>query len=264
MCKPASFIATKDNMFWNLPEDGESHIAIRKKYNLRDDIHKIVGVNIEITPPTRNGKHRYMFNTPLDKWVFSINSDIPDWWNPDEVEKAARAELPHWLHAHTITDDCEINNGYYILTDGAPTINLCGGILYVYNDTNATIINSGGMIEVYDISNPVISHSSGSINIWDDAIPEIQQRGGNICIRNTSEAILKQYDGWCHVYNNCKPTIEQYNGGICIYDYSEPVIKQYDGEIHIWDNAKPNITHISGNIYEKDNHKLSGDTVKTN
>ena len=88
MCKFASFVLTKDKVFW-LP-DSDSHENIITKHNLHAD--GIRGTNIlrvEITPS----------DTQIDfadyaSWVYRIDQDTrPSWFNAEYDEKRVRGEL---------------------------------------------------------------------------------------------------------------------------------------------------------------------------
>ena len=94
MCKPASFVATKDRVYWS--EKTDSHHEIISEHELCEN--GIRGVNVvplEITPENGN------LSLPLKKWKFAIDfagfaRDLPEWWNAEKYEAMARAELKNW------------------------------------------------------------------------------------------------------------------------------------------------------------------------
>ena len=175
MCIPASMIVTPSRVYWNPPELGESHTDIRKHHKLRDDMHETVGVAIEITPP--NGD----FSAPAKDWEFRVDQDIlPDWWNPRDGRESACAEVPHWLAAHTVASDAEIEitSGFWLVLRGAPVITQSGGDIYTHHSSAPVITQSGGDIGTWDSSAPVIAQSGGDIRTYDSSAPVVTRVTG--------------------------------------------------------------------------------------
>jgi len=89
MCKPASFIVTKDKVFFSNKSD--SHEDIIKEFDLHEGSGRINFVRTEITPPKDN------FSLSLDKWEFKLDqTEFPDWFEVNECEKNCRIELKKW------------------------------------------------------------------------------------------------------------------------------------------------------------------------
>ena len=94
MCKPASFVATKDRVYWS--EKTVSHHEIISEHNLCES--GIRGVNVvplEVTPKGGN------LSLPLKDWSFAIDyvgweRELPEWWDHEKYEQMARAELKEW------------------------------------------------------------------------------------------------------------------------------------------------------------------------
>jgi len=86
MCKFASFVLTKENVYW-LPKD-ESHENIIKEFKLVELFGgKPQIVRVEITPNKETIGE-------LDTWQFKIDQDIlPDWYDQDTDELRTRAAL---------------------------------------------------------------------------------------------------------------------------------------------------------------------------
>jgi hypothetical protein len=88
MCKFASFVLTKGEVFWL--KDSDSHEEIISKYNLHAD--GVLGPNIlrvEITPS--NAQTEF---TDYASWVYRIDQDtMPSWFNAEYDEKRTREEL---------------------------------------------------------------------------------------------------------------------------------------------------------------------------
>jgi hypothetical protein len=87
MCKYASFVLTKDRVFW-LPKD-ESHEAIIKEFNLceSDTTHTRINIlRVEISP--------VKIFSDLSKWEYKVDQDLrPDWFDEKECERRTRKEL---------------------------------------------------------------------------------------------------------------------------------------------------------------------------
>jgi len=97
MCRPASFVVTKKEVFWSKSTD--SHEDIIDEFKLREiDIrNKPTLVRIEIVPPDRN------FCLPLKQWIYSLDQDIkPEWYDAKDVERRARAKLKEWRECKVV------------------------------------------------------------------------------------------------------------------------------------------------------------------
>ena len=94
MCKAASFILTKDGVFWS--KTSNRHQGIIDENNLHED--GVRGPNIlrvEIVPPDSD------YGLPVDKWKYSVDQDIlPEWANAEHDEKRSWAALSEWLKHH--------------------------------------------------------------------------------------------------------------------------------------------------------------------
>jgi len=106
MCRPASFVLTKDKVLW-LPGTN-SHEEIIEQYKLNDRTNKPDFVRIEIAPPTNNYIPQY--DAPLSRWIYKIGQDyLPPWYVPEVDEKRAREELPAWYGAHIIGQNTDVS-----------------------------------------------------------------------------------------------------------------------------------------------------------
>ena len=125
MCEGMSAIVGPNWIRWNMPEFGESHSEIRRRYNLRDDMFETDGVPVEITPAGVD------YSAPLESWIFKIDCNLPkppEWWNADEAEAAVRAELPNWYLAHKCLWDGEFHVGFWISDQGAYSLSQTGDL----------------------------------------------------------------------------------------------------------------------------------------
>ncbi len=96
MCQPASFILTKDKVFWGTKSD--AHEAIIEEHKLHADGAKGPNiVRVEIVPKDND------FRLPLDEWVYKLDQDKkPKWYDAAECEARARLVLPDWLAAKVV------------------------------------------------------------------------------------------------------------------------------------------------------------------
>jgi len=133
MCEPASFVVTKDKVFWSKTSD--SHDRIIQEYQLYP--YGVRGPNIikvEIVPyPDR------IFSTPLEEWIFSLdedNDDLPQWFDREDVERRCRIELFLWAQAKLFVnrDALIYNTCAYIC--GNSKIKAFNSKIEAYNDVH--------------------------------------------------------------------------------------------------------------------------------
>jgi hypothetical protein len=88
MCNFASFVLTKNRVFWL--EDSDSHSEIICRFQLHEQGVRGVNVlNVEITP-TKNLKQW----PDLRAWKYKVDQDLlPEWHDPAKDEKRARSAL---------------------------------------------------------------------------------------------------------------------------------------------------------------------------
>lgn len=107
MCKPASFVLTKENVYWSLKSD--SHENILAEHYLREKIGENINIlRVEISPSDGD------IFSPTDRWEFSYDQDImPEWADADRDERRARAALKDWASARVFdgVEDLEIRDG---------------------------------------------------------------------------------------------------------------------------------------------------------
>ena len=194
MCKSASFVLTKTQCFWS--HNGDSHSLIISVNGLHED--GPYGPNIlraEISPPNDR------YDLPIDQWVYRVDQDIwPVWYDAEDCERRARAELHAWYAAHVIQNG-QVDVCRYEWT----RIVLKGG----------TCNHSGGYCDVYD----------GGIN---------NQSGGD-CIVHYG-GINNQSGGECRVYNG---GTNNQSGGDCIVS-DGGINNQSGGDCRVYDGGKLN------------------------
>jgi hypothetical protein len=89
MCRPASFIVTRDAVLWSKTSD--SHDRILQENKLSDLSTKPDFVRVEVYPKSGD------FREPIDTWVFHLDQDLlPVWFDQVDVELRARRALVDW------------------------------------------------------------------------------------------------------------------------------------------------------------------------
>ncbi len=84
MCKFASFVLTKDQVFWD--DNSNSHEDIIRKHNLNESTVKVNLIRTELVPGDK------WIN--LSSWEYTLDQDVfPDWHDPVETERRTRDAL---------------------------------------------------------------------------------------------------------------------------------------------------------------------------
>ena len=127
MCKPASFVITKDKVFWSKVSD--SHEDIIKEFSLAAEVAgKICIVRCEITPP-KEGR----FDLPADEWIYKTDQEaksLPEWFDAAEVEARCRMELVYWLETKVVLQGRiiqKLESGVSVFVCGGTVNEVCGG-----------------------------------------------------------------------------------------------------------------------------------------
>jgi hypothetical protein len=96
MCRPASFILTKDNVYWSLKTD--SHEDIMDEYKLRDGLGgRVLIARVEIVP-----SHGMDVFSDIETWDYRLDQDrYPAWYRRARDEQRARNALREW-HARRV------------------------------------------------------------------------------------------------------------------------------------------------------------------
>lgn len=97
MCNPASFVLTKDRVFWS--KQSNSHEDIIEENGLSADGARGLNIlRVEIVPLDFN------YSLPIKQWRYKIDQDIlPTWANSEEDEKRTRLALKQWKKFHCVT-----------------------------------------------------------------------------------------------------------------------------------------------------------------
>ena len=89
MCRPASFIVTKDAVLWSKTSD--RHEDILQEFGIKDIALPPAFVRVELVP--NDG----LLWTDPDGWTFNIDQDsFPKWWSAGKAEKKVRSVALRW------------------------------------------------------------------------------------------------------------------------------------------------------------------------
>jgi hypothetical protein len=241
MCEPASFVVTKDKVFWSKTSD--SHDRIIQEYQLYQ--YGVRGSNIvkvEISPRDRT------FTIPLDKWDFYLdedNNDLPEWFDQEDIEKRCRVELCRWAQAKLFVnrDALIYNTRAYIC--GNSKIKAFNSKIDAYNDVHIEAHESNVasydnvVIDAYN-NNYIYSFSNSKVKAQDYNHIEAYGHSKISCFySNFVEAyhysqISVSGKSAIFVYDNAK-IVEANNGAIIKYmNFTENKYKpQNDSDAHI-------------------------------
>ena len=223
MCRAASFVVTKDKVYWS--ETIDSHEDIIKECNLHEG-DRINFVRVEIVPPYGN------YRLPISKWEFVVDQDIiPDWFDKKEQEVRCRKALKDWYKVHVIKDGRHYLTGNIsrIILGGEVEIDgQKGGICQFYDSSKGTISNQkGGICQFYDSSKGTVSNQiGGDCKFYDSSRGTVSNQSGGYCEFNSSSkgTVSGQIGGICKFHNSSKGTVSDQSGGYCaFYDSSKKV-----------------------------------------
>lgn len=223
MCEPASFVVTKDRVFWSKISD--SHDRIIQEHQLYQ--YGVRGSNIvkvEISPRDRT------FTIPLDKWDFYLdedNNDLPEWFDQEDIEKRCRVELCRWAQEKLFIDRDAIiyNTCAYIC--GNSKVKAFNSKIEAYNNANVevhesnitsynnTIIDAGDKNYIYAFGNSKIKAQNYN-HIEAYGRSKIEAMNYNFIIAYHDSQVSVFGSSVSLMYDNSK-VIEARNGAIIKY-----------------------------------------------
>jgi hypothetical protein len=145
MCKPASFIVTKDAVLWSKTSEG--HEDIIKEFGLHAD--GVRGPNIcrvELVPSDG------LYYTDPATWAFKTDQDIlPQWWNEEDGKRRSLAAAIHWQASKIIKpgEERSVSAGEFILFNYGTVQAVCSGgtVQEVYFGGTVREVCSGGTVQ---------------------------------------------------------------------------------------------------------------------
>ena len=148
MCQPASFVITKDRVFWSLRTD--SHSAIITEYELHEHgSHGPKIVKVEITPPDGD------YTRPLTEWVYKVDQDIlPDWHDNADTESRSRDALDEWAAKRLLL------SGHHVVEAGNHVFIYGSASAELYDSASATLFGSASAELFGSASAELYDHST--------------------------------------------------------------------------------------------------------
>ena len=205
MCRPASFVLTKDRVFWSKKSD--SHEDIIEEFELHSD--GVRGPNIVRVEVT----HRDM-RTPLSEWKFEVvQDDLPPWHDPDVDESRARTALIEWA-AHKLVIDraCEVIDGQ-VYAYGSSSVT-------AYGSSRVTAYGSG-TVTAYG-SSRVKAFGSSTVYAYDSST--VYAYGSSSVMAYGSSTVTAYDRSTVYAYGSSSVTAY---GSSTVYAYGSSTVKAY-------------------------------------
>jgi hypothetical protein len=219
MCKQASFIITKERIFFSKISD--RHSRILEEFGITGE-----HVAVEISPKDND------YRLPLKDWQFRIDSNfpLPEWWNGKWGEQITREELPKWAKYHLFKNkkNLKFSGEVSVILINCKDVvidNQSGGNCWFYDNSTGTVSNqSGGNCRFSDNSTGTVSNQSGG-DCWfsDNSTGTVSNQSGGNCwfSDNSTGTVSNQTGGNCWFYDNSTGTVSNQSGGDCwFYDNS--------------------------------------------
>jgi len=211
MCKPASFVVTKNKVFWS--KHTESHHEIisefgLKEKNVRGDYRLIC---VEIVPPNSD------YRLPFSKWKYSVDTggygrELPTWYDAAKVEAHCRSYLKEWRKAKVVmpNESRVISSGQVMAVYGTVEHIHGGTVKYIHGGTVKYI--NGGTVE-YLYGGTVKYMYGGAVKYIYGGTVEYIHGGAVECIDG---GVVEHIDGGT-VKRMYGGTVEHINGGTVKY-----------------------------------------------
>jgi len=180
MCKPASFVLTKDKVFWSKKTD--SHDEIIREFGLHEgNAVQIYTLKVEISPADGD-----IFSDPAT-WPYKLDQDmLPAWHNPVRDKKRAEAALRDWVAARVFIGKAGLvfNSDEVVFLKnssaelwgsssaelwGSSSVELWDSSSAVLRGSSSAVLRDSSSAELYDSSSAVLWDSSSAESIKDSA-----------------------------------------------------------------------------------------------
>lgn len=195
MCSPASFVLTKDRVFWS--KNTDSHTAIIAEYDLHDSCCNLYVniVKVEVTPPGRD------MRVPLDRWHYCIDQDgVPPWYSNEVYEPRVRAALRDWAAAKLhigVQKVLYLDTGEHYCYDCSYVRVGCGACVTVSHGTRAELVGSASVTA--DSGSFVRAYGESTVHARGNAIVQAGERAtvyaaDSARVRVTDDAVVHACD----------------------------------------------------------------------
>jgi len=158
MCRPASFVLTKNKEFWSTHTD--SHEDIIDEHKLAPDGTRGPNVlRVEIVPPDGD------LSAPPRKWLFGYDQDIlPSWADRERDEARTRAALRSWRRERLVLRGDRIITGGHVYVMNA-SAELCGNARAVLCDNASAVLRDNASAVLCDNAIATIYSSNASFDV---------------------------------------------------------------------------------------------------
>ena len=158
MSQPASFVLTKNQVFWSRRSD--SHEGIIQEFNLNQDGLRDPNIlRVEITSDR--------LDAPLDSWQFRIDQDIlPTWYDAKMDKRRTRKALKKWIAAKVVVDGTITVTDDQVYAYGFATVTAYGSATVKAYDSTTVIAYDSVKVEAND-SATVIVYDSATVKAYD-------------------------------------------------------------------------------------------------
>ncbi len=179
MCKPASFVLTKDRVFWSVNSD--SHETIIREHELSEgNAARINILRVEITPPNDD------FKAPLEAWNFRVDQDrFPKWHDPREDEVRARAELKKWFDFRVILEGVRKVRSGLFMAYGSSQVTAYGSSQVTAYDSSQVTAYGSSQVTAYG-SSQVTAYGSSQVTARDSSQVTARDRS-QVTARDSSQ-----------------------------------------------------------------------------
>ena len=188
MCKEASFVVTKDTVFWSKNTDSHEEIIAEHQLNEGCKPEEPNFVRVEISPANND------YRIELDKWAYRLDQDkFPKWYDASDVESRVRAELPDWMASKIVLPDQKVES-----VNDSTILAVYGTINYVYGSATINKVYGSATIN-YVCGSATIKEVCGSATIKEvygsgnvtayRHLPDLKITGGGVLIDRTAGGI---------------------------------------------------------------------------
>ena len=160
MCKPASFVLTKDRVYWSMVTD--SHEEIITEYGLHaDGVRGPNVLRVEISPADGD-----MSSDPTE-WVYRVDQDItPEWHDADADRQRAQSALSDWVAQRVFRDGSHLVNRGWYWAMGSAHVEARDSAHVVARDSAHVVARDSAHVEAWD---------SAHVEAWGSA--HVEARG---------------------------------------------------------------------------------------
>jgi hypothetical protein len=207
MCKPASFVMTKDRVYWSRKSD--SHEDIIEEFGLSHlDTNQPGIARVELSPANDD------LRTPIAEWVFKADQDIlPEWWEPVWAEEQTRKVIAEWADAKLLLSGARVVKEGLVYAYGSATVEAYGSAtVKAYGSATVKAYDSA-TVKAYD-SATVEADDSATVEAYDGATVEAY---GSATVKADDSATVEAYDG---------ATVKAYDGAT-VKAYGSATVKAY-------------------------------------